>query len=259
MTKRSIRFTALGVAIGVHLALLVGYGAITQWCFCSVTGSPNPPIPPPSVMRFLVFVGSPSEMVAGAPFLLAVMWNLAAWFLGAWVLLEAMVLAARVRIGGDARPRIRLARRSGVRRRDMLLIGSLLMAAGLAYGGWQHHRWIGRAERVFAATMSAAAAGRPLPREVEFSMYELRNDGEYWPANPDGPFVAEVDASRSGWTFPDRFVAPLAYGGVLRFASGKQYEFGVYPARTGDGWSIDVSPLREGRRRRWSDTDPERD
>lgn len=257
MTARSIRFTALGFTLAVHLALVVGYGAITQWCFCSVTGTPSPPIPPPSVMRFLMFVGWPSEMIAGAPFFVALPWNLAAWFLAAWAVLEAMVLAARVRIGpvrgvpAPHRPPIRLAGRACVRRRHMLLLGCLLVIAGLAYGARHHQRWIGRAERVFAATMSAAAAGRPLPPDVEFSMYELRNDGEYGSTHPDGPYLAEVDSSRSGWTFPDRFVAPLAYGGVLRFDSGKRYEFGVYPARKGDGWMIDVSPLREGRRRRW--------
>jgi hypothetical protein len=41
-----------------------------------------------------------------------------------------------------------------------------------------------------------------------------------------------------GDRFLDRFVAPYAYGGLLLFDSGKQFEFTVYRNPRMDGWGV---------------------
>lgn len=256
MTARSLTFIALTIALAVQAAMVLTYGAVTGWCFCSHTGATSPPIPPPFVLRFLELAIEPAASYSRElPVQVRLVLNLDAWFIGSLALLHAMALAARVRIrpvrAGSHERRIWLAPRESVRRRQMLVLGCVLVGAALAAGALHRQRWLARAEQVFAATMSAAAAGRPLPPGVEFSMYELRGE-EYWPADPPGPYLATVDPALSGTHLLDRFVAPYEYGGVLRFESGERYDFSVHEGSLYDEevrWSIYLHPPLRPRRR----------
>lgn len=129
----------------------------------------------------------------------------------------------------------------------MVLLGSVVIGMGMAGGAMARRRWLSEAERVFAVTMAATSADRPLPRGVEFSMYESRGD-DFVPVTPEARYVIEVDPARSGDHFLDRFVAPCEYGGSVRFESGKRYDFGVYRHHE-DGWGIWLDQLPRRRRR----------
>ena len=72
-------------------------------------------------------------------------------------------------------------------------------------------------------------------------MSERRGDEYVW-VTPEPRFVVTVDPRRSGDRFLDRFVAPYAYGGTVRFDSGKRWEFDVYHSR--EGWSIYLDRVR---------------
>ncbi|HEX2076334.1 MAG TPA: hypothetical protein VHG08_01460 [Longimicrobium sp.] len=258
MTARTLTFVALSIALTVQIAMVLIYGAITDWCFCSVTGSPSPPRPPVFVLRFLDLAAWPAASYSrGLAVQVLFVLNLDAWFIGSLALLHAMALATRVRVrlvrapAGPHERRIRLAPRESVRGWQMLVLACLLAGGAMAAGALHRQRWLARAEQVFAATMSAAAAGRPLPPEVEFSMYELRG-GEYWPADPPAPYQTLVDPALSGTHLLDRFVVPYAYGGMVRFESGERYEFSVYGRSLYDEktrWSISVHPTLRSRRR----------
>ncbi len=258
MTWRTLTFVALAIALAVQIAMVLTYGAITDWCFCSHTGSPSPPVPPPFVMRFLDLAVLPAAMYErGLAVQVLFVLNLDAWFIGSLVLLHAMALAARVRVrplrvaAGERARRVWLAPRESVRSWQMLVLGCVLIGAAMAAGALHRQRWLARAEQVFAATMSAAGAGRPLPPDVAFWMYELR-DGEWWPADPVGRYDARVDPALSGTHLLDRFVVPYEYGGVLRFESGQRYEFSVHGRTPYDRearWSIYLHPEPRSRRR----------
>ncbi|HYR10952.1 MAG TPA: hypothetical protein VEQ60_24445 [Longimicrobium sp.] len=251
MTPRKLCHVALAMALAVQVAMVLTYGAITEWCFCSVTGASTPPTPPPFVLRFLDLAVLPAAAMEKGLAPPVLIWrNLFAWFFAALGLLYGMTLAARIRIrpagGADGR-RIWLAGAESVRLWQMLSIGCVLIGLGMAGGAMARQRWLAEAERVFAATMAAASTGRPFPAEVEnFSMYEIRGD-DFVHVTPEARYLVEVDPAESGDHFLDRFVAPYKYGGSVRFPSGKRFDFGVYHQR--DRWSVylDQWPRRRGR------------
>lgn len=245
MTPRTLRWIAFGIALSVQAGMVVTYGMITDWCFCSHSGSPSPPMPPVFVLRFLDLSVLPAAWMMkgmGAPVLFVV--NLEAWFFGVLALLHGMCFAGRIRIrlprhvtphGG----RIGLAGRESVRARQLVVMAAMLVTAGMAAGAQYRRWWLAEAERVFAAAMADASTGRPLAPGVELSMYATRG-GEYSPAIPETVYVAEPDPHRSGDHPLDAFVAPYTYAGTVRFASGTAYEFSVL--RQEDGWIVHVHP-----------------
>lgn len=252
MTPRTIRRLAFGIALAVQTGMVVTYGTITDWCFCSVTGSPEPPIPPLFMMLFLELAVLPAawETKGHAVQMLFVL-NLGAWFFAMRCVLDALVLTARVRIRpvlGDPSPRRRiwLAPREGVRPIHVILAATPFVAALAIGGAMQRRAWLMEADRVFAATITAASANRSLPAGVEFSMYEWR-DGDMARVNPDGRFAIEVDPRVSGDHFLDRLMVPYSYGGSVWFESGGLYNFVVY--QDAGGWGVLVDDLP--RRRRW--------
>ena len=234
MTARHLYWAAAATAFAVQVAMVVTYGTITGWCFCSVTGTPSPPVPP---------LYPAAWMTKGLAVPLIFVQNVTVWFVAVLVLLYGMALAARVRIrpAGQSRGRwIGLVGQEHARPWQMLLLGCVVIGMGMTSGAMARRRWLSEAEQVFAASMAAASTGRPLPAEVEyFSMYER---GGYMPVSPEARFVAEADPRKSGDHLLDRFVAPYGYGGVVRFESGKRWEFGVY--RTRKRWSISLQEPR---------------
>lgn len=240
-------WAALSTALAMQVAMVIGYGFITDWCFCAITGSPSPPVPPPFLMRFLELATLPvtSSGLAVQPLFV---FSVIGWFAVLLVLLEGMVLAARIRLRADRSAlagdgwRLGLVSRKQVRVRHILPMVVLLIAAGAAGGMLARQRWLAKAERVFAASMAAASTGRPLPGDVEFSMVERRGE-DYVYVDPAPGFAIEADPHQSGDHFLDRFVTPYAYGGWVRFPSGARYEFTVLRWRFGwpadrKGWTI---------------------
>jgi hypothetical protein len=252
MTPRKLRWTAFTIALAMQVGMIVAYGMMTEWCFCAITGFPDPPIPPPFMIRFIQLAVLPTEWMrnglgVGVLFIL----NLEVWFFALLTLLHAIALTARVRFrpveGGAARKRrIRLAGREAVRPVHILLLACPLMGTALTGGAMYRRAWLSKAEQVFAATMAAASAGRPLPPGVEFWMWEWRGD-DMVDVEPEPRFATKVDPRVSGDRFLDRFVAPYEYGGVVRFESGRLYYFSVY--RGEKGWSVNVDRSRP--RQRW--------
>jgi hypothetical protein len=253
MSPRALRWIAFGIALSVQIGMVVTYGMISEWCFCAITAYPNPPTPPPYVMRFLELSTLPATLrIKGMGVQGLFLVNLEVWFGLVLALLHALAFASRLRLRslpGAAvrpRPRIWLAGRESVRPGHVALLGCVLIGLGMAAGATMRHRWLTEAEQVFAAAMAAASAGQPLPPGVQFSMYELRGD-DFVDLVPEARFEARVDPAESGDRFLDRFVVPYTYGGRVRFGSGRRYYFVVY--RYEDGWAIDVDQLR--RRERW--------
>lgn len=108
MTARHLYWAAAVTAFAVQTAMVVTYGAITSWCFCSVTGTPSPPTPPVFVMRFLDAAVLPAAwMTKGLAGPLIFVQNVTVWFVAVLALLYGTALAARIRI--------RPARRTGGR------------------------------------------------------------------------------------------------------------------------------------------------
>jgi hypothetical protein len=252
MTARHLYWAAAATAFAVQTAMVVTYGTITGWCFCSADVTPSPPVPPLFVMRFLDAAVLPAAwMTRGLAVQLIFVQNVTIWFVAVLALLYGITLAARVRIhpARESRGRwIGLVGQEQVRLWQMLLLGCLLIGMGLAGGAMARRRWLAEAEQVFAATIAAASADRPLPAEVEdFSMYERRGE-DYVRVSPEARFVMEVDPHESGDHFLDRFVAPYKYGGTVRFESGKRYDFGVYRHQE-DGWGIWLDQLPRRKRR----------
>lgn len=66
---------------------------------------------------------------------------------------------------------------------------------------------------------------------------------------PEARYAVKVDPRVSGDGFLDRFVVPYAYGGVVRFSSGRRYRFSVYrdTYRDDSAWGIQINqrPPRE--------------
>lgn len=253
MTSRKLRWTAFAIALAMQVTMVIAYGSMTDWCFCAILDSEPSRIPPPFVMRYLELATFPATRVAsglGVEPLFVL--SLIGWFVALWLLLNAMVLAARLRlrpvrvVAADRERRTWLAPRETVRPLPLLLMGIVLIAAGMTAGARYRRAWLAEAEHVFAATMSAASAGRPFPPGVQFSMYERRGD-DYRSVTPEPAYVAEPDPSQSGDHPLDRFVVPYTYAGTLRFASGARYEFSVL--READGWSVLLhQPMRARRR-----------
>lgn len=251
MTPRKLRWTAFAIALAMQVAMVIVYGSMTDWCFCAILDSEPSRIPPPFVMRYLELATFPATRVAsGLGVEPLFVFSLIGWFVALWVLLNGMVFAARLRLrpvrdAGRERHRW-LAPRQTVRPIHLLLMGIVLIAAGMTVGARHRRAWLAEAERVFAATMAAASAGRPLAPGVQFSMYERRGD-EYRSVAPEPAYVAEPDPHQSGDHPLDLFVAPYTYAGSLRFASGARYEFSVL--REKNGWSVLVhQPMRAPRR-----------
>jgi hypothetical protein len=236
MTARSLWITALVGAVAVHVAMVLTYGAITEWCFCAVLSAGPTVIPPPFVMRFLELATLPSTLLPrNLPVPAQMHYGLFSWFLALLALLHGLAFAARIRVGRG----IRLAARERVRAAHLLLPACILLAASMAAGAMHRRAWLAEAEQVFAATLSAAGAGRPLPPGVDFTMRERRGD-EYVSVNPQGSYATVVDAHASGDHFLDQFVTPYTYGGMLWFESGARYKFSVYPEKA--GWNVHLHP-----------------
>lgn len=253
MPPRALRWLAFGIALSVQIGMVVTYGMITDWCFCSVTGYPDPPIPPPYVMRFLELSTLPATLrIKGMAVQGLFVVNLEVWFGAMLALLHALAFAARLRLRplpGAAvrhRRRIWLAGRESVRAGHVALPGCVLIGLGMTAGAMMRDRWLTEAEQVFAATMAAAGAGQPLPPGVRFSMYEWRGD-DLVDVVPEVRYVARVDPAESGDRFLDHFVVPYTYGGRVRFESGGRYYFAVY--RDEDGWGVHIN--QRSRRERW--------
>lgn len=247
-----LRWVAFGIALSVQIGMVVTYGMITDWCFCSCPGDPDPAVPPPFVMRFLELSVLPTALLRkglAVPVLFVL--NLEAWFLAVLALLHALVLAARirfgpVRVGTTHMRRVWLAPHQAVRPIHLAVLAGLLMGAAMLGGALYRRAWLSEAEQVFTATMAAANAERPLPPGVEFSMWEWRGD-DLVDVKPEASFAIKVDPRESGERFLDRFVAPYTYGGRVRFESGRVFYFAVY--RTENGWGVLVD--RSRRRERW--------
>lgn len=248
MISRQLCQAALAIALAVQIAWMLTYGAATEWCFCAITRHPSPPIPPPFVLRFLELAVLPNALrVRGTGLHGVFVMSVAAGFVAVLVLLHGMALAARIRLrpagGADGR-RIRLAGAESVRPGQMLSIGCVLIGLGMAGGAILRHRWLAEAEQVFAATMAAASADRPLPAGVQFWMSEWRGD-DMVDVKPEARYMVRVDPRQSGDWFLDRFVVPYSYGGAVRFESGRRYYFDVF--RDGNGWSVSVNRARRPR------------
>lgn len=260
MIQRHLRWIAITLTLAMNAGMIAVYGAITDWCFCAICGLPEPPVPPPYMIRFLEFAASPATLVMnGLGLGEIVILGLAGWFVAFLALLNVMALVARIRI----RPRredaggrlIRLAPAGAVRAAHMLLLAGVLAAAGMAAGALARRAWLADAEWVFRTTMSAAASGRQLPPGVELSMYDWVGD-EMVRVTPAGRYTVQVDPRVAGNHLPDRFVTPLSYGGTVRFSSGTRYTFTVY-RRDGDllgegpGWTVFLDPPRTRQREYW--------
>ena len=249
MTARRLRWAAFAIALAMQVAMVAVYGSLTDWCFCAIAGSGPDQHPPPFVMRFLELATLPATLLmSGLGVQALFVFSLIGWFDALLVLLNGMVLAVRVRIriastGLDGR-RMWLASRESVRPASILLLGAVLLAAGLEGGAMARRRWLSEAEQVFAATMAAASTGRALPPRVEFSMVERRGE-EYVHLYPTPGFAIHADPHESGDHFLDRFVTPYAYGGWVRFPSGARYKFTVLHGRIGwpadrEGWTVSL-------------------
>ncbi|MBB4634329.1 hypothetical protein [Longimicrobium terrae] len=260
MTQRWLRWIAFILALAINGAAIVVYGIITDWCFCAICGVPEPPVPPPYMIRFLEFAVFPAGLVTngpGADIILIV--GAAVWFVMILALLNVMAFVARIRVRArrdDARGRwIGLAPAGAVRAAHMLLLAGVLLAAGLAAGARARRAWLADAERVFRTTMDAAASSPRLPAGVEFRMYDWVGD-EMVDVIPASGYTVQVDPRVAGNHFPDRFVTPMSYGGTVRFISGKRYTFSVY-RRDGDllgdgpGWTVSLDPPRRRPREYW--------
>ncbi|HEX6368286.1 MAG TPA: hypothetical protein VF006_05105 [Longimicrobium sp.] len=239
MTARHLYRAAAATAFAVQTAMVLTYGTITGWCFCSVTGTPPPPVPPLFVRRFLDLAVLPAAwMTQGLAVQLIFVQNVTIWFVAVLALLYGMALAARVRIRPARQTRgrrIGLVGQEHVRLWQMLLLGCVLIGMGMAGGAMARRRWLSQAEQVFAATIAAASADRPLPPRVEFSMYASRGDDRVY-APPEARYVLEVDPARSGDHFLDRFVVPYQYGGAVRCGS----------SRARDSTSASIGTMRTG-------------
>lgn len=246
MTPRTIRRLAFGIALAVQIGMVVTYGTITDWCFCSVTGSPEPPIPPLFMVRFLELAVLPAAWeTKGLPVQLLFVLNLGAWFLFVRGVLHALAHAGRVRVGRVRRGaprqrRIWLAPREGVRPIHVIVAAIPFVAALAISGAIQRRAWLNEADAVFAATIEAASADRPLRPGVEFLMFEWRG-GEVVRVKPEARFMMKIDPRVSGDRFLDRFIVPYSYGGWVRFESGRRYNFDVY--HDADGWGVSVNDL----------------
>lgn len=253
MTPRTLRWTAFAIALAMQAGMVVAYGMMTEWCFCAITTATSPAVPPPFVVRFVKLVVLPVEwMRRGLPAGVLLILNLQTWFLALLALLHALSLAARVRfrpVAGvtPAARRIRLADREAVRPVHVAVLAVTLLGAAMAGGAMYRRAWLAEARQVFATTLAAASADRPLPADVEFWMWEWRGDDMVL-AKPDARYTVRVDPRQAGDRFLDRFVAPYSYGGWVRFESGRRYSFTVSRRREG-GWSVDVDQSRQ--RRYW--------
>lgn len=250
MTPRRLRWIAFAIALAMQISMVVAYGMMTDWCFCAITGLPEPSIPPPFVTRFVRLTAMPAEWMKNSlPVAVRLVLNLEVWFLALLALLHAMALAARVRFSpaGDGTPskrRIWLADREAVRPIQLGVLAGALLGASLACGAMYRRAWLGEAEQVFAATIAAASADRPLPAGVQFWMWEWRGD-DMVDVKPEARYMVRVDPRKSGDRFLDRFVVPYSYGGAVRFESGRRYYFDVF--REGNGWSVGVNRARRPR------------
>jgi hypothetical protein len=245
MTARHLYWAAAATAFAVQAAMVVTYGTITGWCFCSVIQTPSPPVPPPFVMRLMDLAVLPAAwMTKGLAVPLIFVQNVTIWFVAVLALLYGMTLAARVRIHPARQMRgrwIGLVGQEHVRLWQMLLLGCVVIGMAMAGGAMARRRWLSEAEQVFAATIAAASADRPLAPGVKFSMYERRGD-EFVDVTPEARYVLEVDPAESGDHFLDRFVAPYKYGGTVQFESGKRFDFGVYRNHE-DAWGVWLDQL----------------
>ncbi len=222
------------------------YGYSTRWCFCAITTVEPPPELSTFVLRFLHLALLPMTSVPRwiprGPLPIPALYVVAlfTWFVVVLALLNAIVFAARVRVGR----RIRLVGRERVRPAHLLIGVGILLAVAMAVGAMQRRAWLREAEQVFAATMAATAGGGPPPPGVEFSMYAMDGDTSYV-ATPEGRYEKRVEARRAGDHFLDQFVVPYEYGGMLRSQSGALYFFTV--SSTKDGWSVFVHPPMSSR------------
>lgn len=251
MTPRRLRWTAFTLALAMQVGMVIAYGMATEWCFCAITGFPDPPVPPPFVIRFIEVAVLPSAwMRTGLGIGLLFILNLEMWFLALLALLHGMALLARVRFrraaGETGRRRLRLAEREAVRTRHLVLLAVPLLSVGMFAGAMYRRAWLSEAEQVFTATMAAASAGRPLPPGVELWMWEWRGD-DMVDVTPEARYETRADPRIAGDRFLDRFVVPYEHGGKVRFESGRAYSFSVH--RGDGGWSIEVGQFAS--RERW--------
>ncbi|HEX8393670.1 MAG TPA: hypothetical protein VF665_15095 [Longimicrobium sp.] len=256
MSPRRIRLVALSFAVTVNVAAIVLWGEMTNWCFCSVTGVPEPPIPPPYALRFLIAATGPTGLLSdGVTQATIVINGIPFWFLIAWLSTHGLVFAARVRVrGGAGRVRFGLAPRDRVRLREVMAIACVLAAGAAGWGAHQRQAWLREADRVLVSTLAAAAAERELAG-VRFTMYEWVG-GDLVRVRPRGRYAVVVDPAEAGNHVPDRVIVPESYGGFLEFESGRRYRFSVYrehaaAGRGEPGWVVFVDSPGKRPRERW--------
>lgn len=254
MTNRSIRRSAFAISAAVQIWLVYTYGVVSEWCFCAITQLGGPPRPPLFVRRLMILAARPAELAPGIGqgIVPVVAVNLALWYLGLLLVLYAMMHVAQLRVarggGGRGWPRLRLARWGSMRNSRLAILAAGLAAAVLAAGAVRRQLWLAEAERVVVQAMEDAAAGRPHPPGIRFSMTERRGD-RYISSTPSERYLFVVDRERSGSHFLDRFVIPETFGGVVRLESGALFEVRVYQggltARDpGVAWTVNLDPHR---------------
>ncbi len=166
MTARSLRWTAFAIALTIQVTAVLIYGVGTRWCFCAITTLEPAPTLSPFAMRFMdvgllpvtyvlrgLVLVIPRELLPRVEVVYIV--ELVAWFLAVLALLNAIVFAARVRVGRG----IRLTGREGVRPAHLLIGVCILAAAAMVVGVMQRRAWLRQAEQVFTATMAATHGG----------------------------------------------------------------------------------------------------
>lgn len=178
ITPRRIAWTAIATAVSIHLAMVLLYGAMTNWNFSQPSTRTQPAIPPPFVIHFIQFAARPSDLFRDAPVTLIYRLNLLFWFLAILALLHVMVLVSRFRVrlaagaAASADRRVGLAPWTAVRASHMAILACTMIVPAAVSGARARDAWLAEAEQVLAATLSAAAAGREPPNGVEFIMYE---------------------------------------------------------------------------------------
>lgn len=250
MTQRRLFLIAGVLAVLVQTAMVASYYAVTEGCFCAITGMGQPD--PSPFLGFLLQTGSlplaaiPARLlhfqVGGwISLLLFATINSIFWVAGLFVLLSGIALLGRVRVEpSGAGPRLRLRSLASVR--PSWMAASLVLLAGLSLAGGAMYRtwWLEHAERAARATIDAAREGRALP----YSPYEIEcYEAECPHAAPTGAYVlTHHERPMLGTSVLDAFVPPGQWRADAIFVNGFRYRLRVY--RIDGEWKVYASISR---------------